>query len=222
MCGRFTREYTWRQLHDFLQLTLPGLEEMKPSYNVAPTQIAPVYRVNQQGARELAPMRWGLIPYWSKDGQGFINARSETVSSKRTFCKAFASQRCLVPASGFYEWKKIGTKKNPYYFRLLNDAIFCFAGIWDRWGEGEWAIETFAILTTEPNELVAEIHDRMPVILRPEEYAAWLDPQAPNQPPLDAIAAEEMEAYPVSRRVNSPKANERTLVERDEDDLGLF
>lgn len=221
MCGRFTRKYTWREIHALLQLSLPCVEgttddhaEIPPSYNIAPTHTVPVLRLSDAGRCQVVPMRWGLRPHWSKDGQEYINARAETAASNRVFSKAFASQRCLVPASGFYEWKKVGKKKAPYYFRMLNDAVFCLVGIWDRSGEGDLAVEAFAVLTTAPNELVAEVHDRMPVILRPEEYAAWLDPRVSHQPPLDAFPAEEMEAYPVSSRVNSPRVNESTLVQR--------
>lgn len=219
MCGRFTRQYTWRQVHDFLDLHFPQFEEMAPSYNAAPTQIEPVCRLNKDGQRELTPMKWGLVPSWSKEpGSGFINARAETAATKPTFRSAFANRRCLVPVSGFYEWKKVGKGKQPFYIRLLNDPIMCFAGLWERHGKDDEAEDTFTIITTEPNELMVGIHNRMPVILRPDQFDAWLHPDAPSQPALAPFPAKEMEAFEVSTRVNSPKNNDPSLLKREGED----
>src|SRR5690606_27298407 len=122
MCCRFTRTYSWREVHDFLNLTFPSLDEMAPSYNVAPTQMAPICRLTDEGKRELASLQWGLIPTWAKETTaGVINARAETAATKPMFRSAFARRRCLVPVSGFYEWKKLPKRKQPFYIRLIND-----------------------------------------------------------------------------------------------------
>ena len=212
MCGRFTRFYTWRQLHDLLDLAYPTPGEMAPSWNVAPTQRSPVCRLAPDGSRELASMRWGFTPSWSKDGKpGPINARAETVATNGMFRAAYRSRRCLVPISGFYEWRATETGKQPSYIHLLNEEIICLAGLWERWGSGEGATESFTIITTEPNEAVAQIHNRMPVIVPPSDHTRWL--AGPNADGLmRPYPAEEMAIHAVSRRVNSPREDDSSLI----------
>lgn len=216
MCGRYTRRYTWKQVHAFLDLKFPDVEEMAPSYNVAPSQAAPVCRA-EGGKRGLAPMQWGLIPAWSKDGKpGPINARCETAATNGLFRNAYHQRRCLVPADGFYEWKKAGNAKQPYFIHLLNDRIFCFAGLWERWQDAGRAVESFTILTTRPNELVATIHDRMPVILRKEAFDVWLGADPAPADLFEPFPAEEMTCHPVSTRVNSPRNNDASLCSAEQ------
>lgn len=210
MCGRFTRNFTWKDVHDFLDVRFPSAAEMAPSFNIAPTHQSPVCRLDPAGARELASLAWGLIPPWSDCGKsGPINARCETVATNRFFREAFKSRRCVIPASGFYEWRQTGDAKQPYYYYLLNDPIFCFAGLWERWVREGSAIDTFTILTTTPNALLGQVHDRMPVILRRSDLSRWL---ADGDPVLfEPYPAEEMTCHPVSSRVNSPKSNDPSL-----------
>jgi putative SOS response-associated peptidase YedK len=229
MCGRFTHHYTWREVHDFLDLEIPpapgGAEDeqsLRPSYNVAPTYSVPVCRLTRDGQRELVPMTWGFNPGWSESVKpGPINARCETVATNPMFRDAYRSRRCLVPANGFYEWQTTGGPKQPYYIRLLNDPLFCFAGLWgSRYVDGRKE-RTFTILTTNANALVAKVHDRMPVILRPSDHAAWLAGEAPPSV-LAPFPADEMEAYPVATRVNTPRHDDRSLLDRVAPAPGLF
>jgi putative SOS response-associated peptidase YedK len=170
--------------------------------------------------RESVLLRWGLIPSWSKDtasGNRLINARSETAREKPSFRTAFKRHRCLIPANGFYEWKKQERGKQPYYIRRRDGHLFAFAGLWDRWEGGEeGAVETCTILTTSANDVVAPLHDRMPVILPPEEYAHWLDPSLKDTdslvPLLVPFPSEAIVAYPVSLRVNAPKTDDKECI----------
>ena len=221
MCGRFTNMLTWEELVLLARLaTMPETTFVwQPRYNVAPTQAMPVVRM-VDGKRELALLRWGLIPSWAKDpkiGNSLINARGETVHEKPAFRSAFKARRCLVPADGFYEWRKLpGGGKQPYRITMADGSPFAFAGLWERWDKGEEPLETFTIITTSANELVAPIHDRMPVILDPADYDAWLEspdtaiPIALIQP----YPAKRMSAYPVSTRVNSPRNDDAAVIER--------
>jgi len=224
MCGRFTARLTWQQLHDLYNITAPDIGprqdelDLKPRYNVAPTQVMPVRRLNADGQREIAMLRWGVIPAWAKDEKiayKTINARAETVATAPAFRAAFRKRRCLVPASGFYEWKKLEDGgKQPYLIQMRDGSPFSFAGLWERWEKGEAPVETFTIITGEPNSLAAEIHNRMPVILDRDDYDAWLTatdtaiPQAMLQP----FPAQLMTAFPVSKRVNSPKNDDAELI----------
>ena len=166
-------------------------------------------------------MRWGLIPSWAGDpaiGMKLINARAETVAEKPSFQKSFRERRCLVLADGYYEWKREGTGKQPYYIRLKNERPFAFAGLWNRWNsEDGKTIESCAILTTKPNERLASIHDRMPVILQPVAYEPWLDPGLQDAtrlvPFLTPYPADAMIAAPVSRRVNDPRVDDTRCLE---------
>jgi putative SOS response-associated peptidase YedK len=220
MCGRFTLTDPDQRL--VAQFDLPGIPDLKPRYNIAPTQPVAVVRVAAEGAiREMVLLHWGLIPFWAQDqeiGARLINARAETAAEKPAFRHAFRRRRCLVVADGFYEWQKQDGAKQPYFIRLRDSSPFAFAGLWERWeGPDAAVIESCTLLTTEPNDLLGQIHNRMPVILHPEDYGLWLNPgvQQPEQlqPLLHAYPAEEMEAFPVSRRVNSPDNDDARCIE---------
>jgi len=220
MCGRFTLTDPDQRLVE--QFDLPGIPDLKPRYNIAPTQPVAVVRVPTAGAgREMVLLHWGLIPFWAQDpaiGARMINARAETAAEKPAFRHAFRRRRCLVIADGFYEWQKLDGTKQPHFIRLRDPKPFAFAGLWERWeGPDASVIESVTLLTTEPNALLGEIHNRMPVILHPKDYGLWLDPgiQQPEkvQPLLTAYPAEEMEAFPVSRRVNSPDNDDARCIE---------
>lgn len=186
--------------------------DVAPRYNIAPTQSVAVVRERVQGARELVLLYWGLIPSWSRDramGARMINARAETLAEKPAFRGAFRARRCLVVADGFYEWQKLGDRKRPHHIRMADGRPFAFAGLWERWeGAGGEAVESCAIVTTTPNRLLAPIHDRMPAIVEPGLYAAWLDPRQHDADALAGIlrpyAAEDLIVTPVSQRVNNP------------------
>jgi putative SOS response-associated peptidase YedK len=212
MCGRFTLRSTPERLRQRFGLaTAP--DDLVPRYNIAPSQ--PVLVIPNRTRRLLRPARWGLIPNWAADasvGHRMINARAETLTNRNAFRDAFERRRCLVPADGFYEWKRAGRGRAPFYIHRPDDEPFAFAGLWDVWRppEGD-PIASCTIITTAPNDLVAPLHDRMPVILAPEAYDAWLTPTplAPDVllPWLVPCPPEWLEAYPVSSLVSSP-ANE--------------
>ena len=227
MCGRFTLRTSPAVLAEVFELLREP--ELTPRYNIAPTQPVAVIRPSRSGhGRELTQMHWGLVPSWAKDPSAaarMINARAESVATKPTFRSAFRCRRCLVPADGFYEWKKVGTKKQPYYFTLRSGEPFAFAGLWEHWGHNGSALHTCAIITGEPNELAGQIHDRMPVILRPEDYDRWLDPRSKEvdalQPLLAPYPADEMAMQAVSTRVNNARNDSPDCIEAV-DGGGLF
>jgi putative SOS response-associated peptidase YedK len=195
----------------------PEAAELHPRYNVAPSQTIPV--ITQE--HKLALMRWGLIPFWAHEDaplQPQINARAEGIESKATFRRAIRTQRCLIPASFFYEWKRTPEGKAPYLFKLKQEDIFSFAGIYDVWrGKDDKELTSSAIITTEPNSLLSPIHNRMPVILPRDEEEAWLNPDIIEPEHihrfLKPYPAEEMGAYPVSRAVNSPINDTPALIQ---------
>jgi putative SOS response-associated peptidase YedK len=219
MCGRFTLRTSGKAVADFFGLS--EIPELPARFNIAPTQPVPAVRVSQDdGGRELALLRWGLIPGWAADpiiGNRMINARADTVATKPAYRQAFRQRRCLIVADGFYEWKKLNGKKQPYYIRLQDDRPFAFAGLWERWNRGDAPIDSCTILTTDANELVGSIHDRMPVILNPADYDLWLDPGVQDakrlEPLLGPYTGEAMMAWPVSTLVNNPKADEPRCIE---------
>jgi putative SOS response-associated peptidase YedK len=187
-----------------------------PRYNIAPTQFAPIVREDEDG-RFFTFMRWGLVPHWAKDvsiGNRMINARAETLVEKPAYRKPFHSQRCLVPAGGFYEWRKDGKAKQPYLIRRRDKAPIAFAGLWERWQNpaSKEYVETFTIITTAANELVAPIHERMPLILSPADYDAWLAPGEPVEL-LTTPETPDFEAMPVSTWVNSPAHEDARCME---------
>jgi putative SOS response-associated peptidase YedK len=188
-------------------------------FNIAPTQSVAAVRVEQNGQRELCSLKWGLVPSWADDvtiGNRMINARAETVATKPAFRQAFKSRRCLIVADGFYEWQKNGRQKQPYYIRLKDDRPFGFAGLWEKWPKADPAVESCVIITTDANELMAPIYNRMPVIVPPEAFDLWLSPDTQEPELLQSLLrpyrASEMVAYPVSTRVNSPLHNEPECI----------
>jgi len=204
MCGRYRLTRADRLAEKF---DAELAEEMHPRYNIAPTQPIPVVRASGS-SRVIASMRWGLIPNWAKDASmAQINARSESLLERPVFKESFERRRCLIPADGFYEWKHNGRSKQPFHFGMKDDSLFAFAGIWDRWKSRQGAIvESCAILTTTPNELLRDVHDRMPVILRPEKYHEWLGASASEcgrlRHVLTPFEAAGMKRFPVSSSVN--------------------
>jgi putative SOS response-associated peptidase YedK len=222
MCGRFARKSTQDLLAEWFGVELEDMPWFAPSYNVAPQSVQPVVRPNRDtSSREFALMRWGLVPFWAKDakfGYSTINARAEEAAAKPAFRDALKKRRCLVPADAFYEWQRLDPKvKRPFAFALKSGEPYAFAGLWDRWqGKDNAALETFTILTTDPNELMEPVHNRMPVILDPGDYDRWLDPETTERPPVDLLRpypAERMRAWPVSRRVGNVRNNDAELLE---------
>ena len=220
MCGRYTLTASPEVIAEQFDLQEPPL--FQPRYNIAPTQQVAVIRLTPESARrQLDMLRWGLIPAWAKDpkiGNQMINAKAETVATKPSFRSAFRKRRCLIPASGFYEWQQEGRQKQPMFIRLQDRRPFAFAGLWERWQppEGE-PVESCAIITTDPNEFIQKIHNRMPVILAPQNYEVWLDPAVQETDTLHALLkpypAENMEAYPISKMVNNPRFDSPQCVE---------
>ena len=191
-----------------------------PRYNAAPTQDMPVVRVASGGGREVAMMRWGLVPSWSRAGQMksvLINARSETVAQKPAFRDAFRRRRCLVPADGFFEWKHHGRDRLPWLFQPNDGGPFCFAGLWETWSGGDAGVlESFTIMTTTPNDVLAEFHDRMPVILPPPAQETWLAADASEQSlvsVLKPLPDRSLHARPVSPRLNSTVNDDPACIE---------
>ena len=219
MCGRFTLFEADKILSR--EFGVSGIPPLSPRYNIAPSQAVAAVRTASAGTgRELALLRWGLIPSWSKDpaiGNRLINARAETVREKPSFRNAFRRHRCLIPANGFYEWQRLERGKQPYFVRMRDERLFAFAGLWDRWeSPDKGVIESCTILTTVANAVLSTIHDRMPVILPRAEYARWLDPALQNTdslaPLLAPFPAEEMLAFPVSPRVNIPTVDDQECM----------
>jgi len=210
MCGRYLIKSPSAKLK--VKFRLDDVPLFEPRYNVAPTQAVPAVR-DEDGTRHLAMLRWGLIPSWAKDakiGYRLINARSDTVATKPSFRSAFKKRRCLIAADGFYEWKKLDKGKQPYFIHLKDEEPFAFAGIWEMWHnpEDRKEVDSCTIITTDANALMKTIHDRMPVILPASAYDRWLDPDAKPetlQGLLCPYKAKDLDAYPVSTYVNSPK-----------------
>jgi putative SOS response-associated peptidase YedK len=218
MCGRFAQRTDAKRLAKAFRVE--DVPEVEPRYNVAPTQqILGVYE--SVDGREIKYFKWGLIPSWAKDpsiGAKLINARSETVTEKPSFREAFKKRRCIIPADGFYEWQRTGSSKQPFFFRMHDDRPFGFAGLWEQWKDkqGGEVIESCTILTTEANELLQTVHDRMPVILHPQDYELWLDEDVRKQgfreELLRPFPASEMVSYPVSTLVNSTRNHGAELI----------
>jgi putative SOS response-associated peptidase YedK len=228
MCGRFTLRAPASVIAE--QFAVFAVPPFAARFNIAPTQPVPVIRLRPAGAaaaapnadRELVWLRWGLVPGWAKDpaiGNRLINARAESAAEKPAFRNAMRRRRCLVLADGFYEWQHTGRKKQPYFVHLPDDRPFAFAGLWEAWeGPNHAMLETCTILTTNANELVRPLHDRMPVILPPPAYARWLDPAIsdPRQlaPLLAPYPSEQIEAYPVGSAVNTAANDTPGCVEK--------
>lgn len=221
MCGRFVASASPEEVRRWFR-TSNRVPNFGPSYNVAPTDSIPVVRFNPKTReRSLDLLHWGLIPHFAKDRSGaykMINARAESIDTKPSFRDAFERRRCIVPAEGFYEWKKTGAGTQPYLIRMKGGELFGFAGLWENWKDerGEW-LRSATIITTTPNELCAPIHDRMPVILDPADYARWLGEEEAGLEELKALLrpapAALMEAFPVGAAVGSVKNNAPSLIE---------
>ncbi|MGM0575522.1 MAG: SOS response-associated peptidase [Myxococcota bacterium] len=224
MCGRFGMALSGEDLADLLEIPLEDVADATPRWNVAPTQRVPVARVLPGEGRRGAWLRWGLVPFWAKDtriGNKLINARGETAASKPAFRAAFERRRCLVPADGFYEWRKVPGQrtKEPWHVGLVDGEPFTMAGLWESWDDPETGevLETFTILTTDPNPMVARLHDRMPAIVDAQDRARWLDPYTPRDAlsaMLGPFPADRMEGWPVTTRVNTPAHDDPGCRER--------
>jgi putative SOS response-associated peptidase YedK len=221
MCGRYTETAAFEELaHRFgIEVEEADNEAMVARYNVSPSQTVPIV-VAGDGRRRLVSARWGLRPYWARDGgPAPINARAESVTTSPMFRDAFQRARCLIPADGFYEWQAVAgqKRKRPWYLRLHGGGLFAFAGLYTPPWPREGMPATCTIVTTTPNELAARLHDRMPVILDPDAEAPWLDPRLVDSatllPYLRPLPAERMEAYPVSSLVSSPQNDGPALIE---------
>lgn len=218
MCGRYSLSQSEETIAAAFDLA--DVPTVAPHYNIAPTQAVPVVRA-VAGSRQFAELHWGLIPSWSKDpdiGARLINARAETVTEKPSFRTAFKRRRCLLIADGFYEWQRSPQGKQPYYFRLEDHQPFGFAGLWEHWENGAGdVIESCTILTTEANDLLRPVHDRMPVILERQDYDLWLDPEMQQSDRLQSLlrpySADAMTSYAVSARVNNPRNDSADCVQ---------
>lgn len=219
MCGRYAQRTDPKRLAK--EFKVAEVLNAEPRYNIAPTQEVLAVRESPEG-REMTLYKWGLVPSWAKDasiGAKLINARSETVTEKPSFRDAFKRRRCVIPADGFYEWQRAGGRKQPFFFRMRDERPFGFAGLWERWeGEGGKVINSCAILTTEANEVLRPVHDRMPVILHPDDYELWLGGDVRKldlvREMLRPYPSEEMTGYPVGVSVNSPSSQGAGLIER--------
>ena len=213
MCGRYAAKWEPAEFENVFGVQPPLFE----SYNVAPTQYAPV--VLRRGEREVVFARWGLVPRWVDKPLDFranlCNARAETLSEKASFKRPFKSQRCLVPASGFYEWRKVGAAKRPFYIRLEGAAPLAFAGFYDHWQKDDQSLYSYTVITTSPNAVMQNIHDRMPVVLAPEHFGTWLGEDG-EPGDLEALLRPyegDLEAYEVDKRVGKVGENDEHLLE---------
>lgn len=222
MCGRFTNKAKSDEIEKEFKVAPLNSRLLQSRFNIAPTQLVEVVFM-PESVRILSQLRWGLIPFWAKDekvGNKLINARAETLSEKPSFREAFKSRRCIIPASGFYEWKKQSDgAKQPFYFFLRDKEVFGFAGLWESWIDQKTGerLESCTIITTEANENLKPVHARMPVILNPENYPQWLDAKEHDTEKLQKFLApypaDQMESYPVSKIVNTPDLNSPKLIE---------
>jgi len=225
MCGRYGRRADKQRIAEWMQTHDTNVFDdsyLAPSYNVAPQSFQPVVRLSPDtGERELTIMRWGLIPFWAKDSKmafNTINAKAETIATSPAYREAAKHRRCLVPADWFYEWKKLDAKtKQPYAIAMKGAELFAFAGVWESWKDKASSQEllTYTILTTDPNELMKPIHNRMPVIVARKDYERWMAPAESSHLPVDLLRpfpAEEMKAWKVSRAVGNVRNNNPGLI----------
>ncbi|NOY49772.1 MAG: SOS response-associated peptidase [Chlorobi bacterium] len=216
MCGRFQVSVKGKHISERFNVKVFD-ERYTPSYNCAPSQNLAVITNKEPG--KLNFYKWGLVPFWSNDprtGFKLINARAESLSEKASFKSAFSKRRCLIPANGFYEWKKEGKQKTPFRIFVETEEIFAMAGIWETWKDSEdKVLNTFAIITTEPNSLMKKIHKRMPAILNKNDELAWLFENDTDylKTLLSPFDANKMRAYTISNKVNSPANNEASIIE---------
>ena len=213
MCGRVVQKGEPEELREIID-PKRIFSPITPRYNIAPSQLVPLVRIGPDNEPELRALKWGLVPHWATPDKKItpqINARAEGIESKPFFRSAFKKNRCLIPVSGFYEWKKEGEKKQPLYIHRVDDTPFYLAGVWDKLPEAEEP--TFAIITTEPNQLLSTIHSRMPVIIERVNFESWL--KGNLQSALNCLKSfrdGELEAYPVSTFVNSPKHDSEECI----------
>lgn len=219
MCGRYNVTTDAQAMIDFFEVeqTLFDLNAWRPRYNVAPSQNVPIIRDTGEG-RELLLARWGLVPHWSKEDKlkySTINARAETVADKPVYREPFKHKRCLIPATGFYEWQQQDGAKTPYHIHMPGGTLFAFAGLWDHWGAGERAFDSCAVIVTGANATMQSIHNRMPVILNPAQYNTWLNTDHFDRAQLEALLVPfggTLDAYVVDRYVNSPKNDDAACI----------
>lgn len=227
MCGRYGRRADKQRIAEWMQTHNTNVFDdtyFAPSYNVCPQSFQPVVRLDPEtGERELTVMRWGLVPFWAKDAKiGFstINAKAETVPSSPTFREAWRRRRCLVPAEWFYEWKKLDEKnKQPYAIAMKDDSMFAFGGLWEKWKDKATGkeLQTYTVITTDPNELLEPIHNRMPVIVARKDYERWMASIDPAHLPVDLLKpypADEMKIWKVSSAVGNVRNNTPELIEQ--------
>lgn len=222
MCGRFTNRLTWREIVALYRLSVPLVPErnLPARYNICPTQTIDTV-IEREGKRELVPMRWGLVPSWWKKSlkelPSTFNARAETVATKPMFRAAFRRSRCLIPASGYYEWQKTPQGKQPWYYTTGDGSPLTFAGLWDGWKDIETGevLNSCTMIVTNANTLAAKIHDRMPMLLQPKDFGGWLSGTAGTDL-LKPAPDNYLQTWQVSRRVNSSRASgdDPTLVDR--------
>lgn len=222
MCGRFTNRLTWREIVALYRLSVPAEPErnLPARYNICPTDTIDVV-TERDGERELVPMRWGLVPSWwkkkAKETPATFNARAETVAAKPMFRDAFKNRRCLIPASGYYEWFSTPTGKQPYYFSTENGSPLTMAGLWDEWKDTETGepLKSCTMIITTANDFVSKIHNRMPALLTPYQFDEWLSGSAGSEL-LMSWAQRSLQVWPVSRRVNSSRTpgDDPTLIDR--------
>jgi len=220
MCGRYNLRSTPKEMQSFFDLAHePAAFSVR--YNIAPTQTVPAIRLIDD-KREAAFFRWGLIPFWAKDmkiGSSMINARADTVTEKPTYKAAFKRRRCLIPASGFYEWKPgTGKVKQPYRIHQTDNQLLAFAGLWETWDKGEAPVESCKIITTEANELMRPLHDRMPVILARSTWDVWLVPEVEADglaKLLKPYEGADLIAEPVSTQVNNVRNDFASCVAKE-------
>jgi putative SOS response-associated peptidase YedK len=226
MCGRYGRRADKQRIAEWMQTHNTSVFDdtyLAPSYNAAPQSFQPVVRLDAEtGERELTVMRWGLVPFWAKDTKmaySTINAKAETVASSAAFREPWKRRRCLVPAEWFYEWQKLDEKhKQPYAIAMKDGSIFALAGLWDTWKDKATGkvLNTYTVVTTDPNQLMEPIHNRMPVIIPRKEYQRWMAPADPAHLPSDLLRpypAEEMKAWKVSNAVGNVRNNIPELIE---------
>lgn len=224
MCGRFVLYSELEKVTKHFFLTKNTNLDFKPSYNIAPLQKIYVIcqKFNEKAKSEdptIELMQWGLIPFWAKENElsnSIINARLETVEKKPAFKKSMSQQRCLIIANGFYEWKKEGKQKQPYFISIKGEEVFGMAGIWSRWTNKHETIESCAILTIEANKALLPIHNRMPAIIEARNYSTWLDPTVDDIEKLKSLAAssQDLNIQPVSQKVNNSRYNQSDCIER--------
>lgn len=222
MCGRYTQKAKAPELSQAFALADADESLLTETYNAAPTQTLPVIPNTKDGSRVLAPFRWGLVPFWAKDvkiGSRMINARGESLRQKPAFRAAFKYRRCLVPTTGFFEWKDEGkgNRKKPMFIRMREDAPFAFAGLWERKElDGGELLHTFTIITTSPNALMSKLHHRMPVILKPDDWEQWLDVDQTDTAALEGLLKPlddgKMIAWEVDTRVNNVRNDAADLI----------